>query len=120
MKGCLFTLEIIGTSDSHFELSLPFVIRQVSKFPHRWCASFGAVFRVDFYINSFLLVLSIFKEYNQNFYLHRLQNIWINLFEMREKDALSGQMSSRYSGIFFKRREKTKKSVVVLTCWNGH
>ena len=54
-------------------------------------------------------------KYIQNCYLHRRQNNWINLFEMREKDALSVQILSRYPGIFFERREKAKNPVVFST-----
>ena len=57
-------------------------------------------------------------KYIQNCYLHRRQNNWINLFEMREKYALSVQILSRYPGIFFERREKAKNQVEFSTWIN--
>ena len=45
-----------------------------------------------------------------------LQNNWINLFDMREKYALSVQILSRYPGIFFERREKANNQVEFSTC----
>ena len=56
-------------------------------------------------------------KYIQNCYLHRRQNNWINLFEMREKYALSVQILSRYPGIFFERREKANNQVEFSTWW---
>ena len=53
------------------------------------------IFGVEIYIDAFLSVLFIFMKYDQNCHLYRWQNNWINLFEMRETDALSGEILSR-------------------------